>query len=224
MRCAFCGSQIAQAACSGCLALVPAGAKHCPMCGQALEKPQETAAPVRPCPGCTAALGSVQVGPYALRPCGACGGIWMDRHAFETLARSHENRDVFLESAHGSGQKELPPQDPMDVRYRSCPTCGKLMNRQNYARISGVVIDSCREDGFWFDRDELRKVVLFIEAGGLDRAARREREQRPSGGSGAEPMATVWGPDDPVLVGTTLPGRVGEVLVDAVGWALKLLP
>ena len=44
------------------------------------------------------------------------------------------------------------------------------MNRLNYARHSGVILDVCKTHGIWFDLDELRRVLAFITGGGLDRA------------------------------------------------------
>ena len=50
------------------------------------------------------------------------------------------------------------------------------MNRVNYAKRSGVVIDVCKAHGLWFDRDELRRILAFIASGGLDRARELEIE------------------------------------------------
>lgn len=210
MRCAFCGSQLAQAACPACLGLVPTGANHCPACGAALLRPAEEDAQAMNCPGCGGALGAVRVGSVQLRPCLACGGIWMGRTEFETLARVREARDVFLGSPHGEERGGSPPLS-MEVRYRPCPACGKLMNRMNYARISGVILDSCREDGFWFDSDELRKVVLFIESGGLDRA--REREETIVAATATALPGEYCGP--PHVAEDSLSALVVEVLFDA---------
>lgn len=49
------------------------------------------------------------------------------------------------------------------------------MNRFNFANCSGVVLDSCRPHGVWFDPDELRRIVEFIRGGGLDMARDKER-------------------------------------------------
>jgi Zn-finger nucleic acid-binding protein len=49
------------------------------------------------------------------------------------------------------------------------------MNRINFARCSGVVVDVCRGHGTWFDRDELSRIVEFIRGGGLDAARSREK-------------------------------------------------
>ena len=50
------------------------------------------------------------------------------------------------------------------------------MNRVNFASGAKVVLDICREHGTFFDRDELHRVVTFIQGGGLERARARERE------------------------------------------------
>jgi hypothetical protein len=63
------------------------------------------------------------------------------------------------------------------------------MQRKNYGRNSGVIIDVCLEHGIWFDRRELPLVLRFVEQGGLDRAeaaaareaADRDRQERIDG-------------------------------------------
>jgi Zn-finger nucleic acid-binding protein len=49
------------------------------------------------------------------------------------------------------------------------------MNRSNFARSSGVIIDICKKHGVWFDRDELPKIIDFITGGGMQRAREKER-------------------------------------------------
>lgn len=223
VRCAFCGSQLAQAACPACLALVPTGARHCASCGRPVDDREDEPGPSLACPACRGPLGSVRAGAVPLRPCLACGGIWMSRTDFEVLARTRESRDLFLGSPLGQAPEHLTGAGPETVRYRPCPCCGKLMNRVNFARISGVILDACREDGLWFDQDELRKVVQFIESGGLDRAARREREAAPRtlpGGAPEEGAGTLG-----VLHGTQadVPALVGELLWDAARLAARIL-
>jgi Zn-finger nucleic acid-binding protein len=73
---------------------------------------------------------------------------------------------------------QLPTNEGVEIekqiRYLPCPVCGDIMNRVNFANISAVIVDVCREHGTWFDRDELRHIVEFIHAGGLDQARQRE--------------------------------------------------
>jgi hypothetical protein len=73
---------------------------------------------------------------------------------------------------------------PATVRYRKCLTCGKMMNRVNFGRVSGTVVDVCKGHGTFLDAGELHAIVSFIQSGGLDRARERqiadlkEQEQR----------------------------------------------
>ncbi len=51
------------------------------------------------------------------------------------------------------------------------------MNRKNFARISGVIIDECRSHGGWLDAGELEKIRLFIADGGLEKAQDKQIER-----------------------------------------------
>jgi Zn-finger nucleic acid-binding protein len=61
--------------------------------------------------------------------------------------------------------------------YRPCAVCGALMNRQNYGRKSGVILDVCRAHGIWFDADELPRVLAWIRDGGEMRAGQLAAEE-----------------------------------------------
>ena len=50
------------------------------------------------------------------------------------------------------------------------------MNRVNFERVSGVLLDRCRDHGIWFDATELDAVLRFIKHGG-ERAADELRQQ-----------------------------------------------
>ena len=67
--------------------------------------------------------------------------------------------------------------DTWEVRYVPCPECGELMNRINFARCSGVIVDVCKRHGTWFQREELRRIVEFIRAGGLDVSRAKEKRE-----------------------------------------------
>jgi Zn-finger nucleic acid-binding protein len=69
------------------------------------------------------------------------------------------------------------------IRYLPCPSCKVLMHRVNFAKCSNVIVDVCKAHGTWFDKDELRRIVEFIRAGGFERArtneiAELERQRR----------------------------------------------
>ena len=63
------------------------------------------------------------------------------------------------------------------VRYVRCPVCAKVMNRQAYGRVSGIVLDVCKAHGLWFDAGELAEVIRFVEQGGLEHARERAAEE-----------------------------------------------
>jgi Zn-finger nucleic acid-binding protein len=48
------------------------------------------------------------------------------------------------------------------------------MNRLNYGKQSGILIDRCPADGLWFDGDELDAVLRWMRLGGERQAAERE--------------------------------------------------
>ncbi len=73
----------------------------------------------------------------------------------------------------GSNRGSEPPK----ITYAPCPQCGQLMNRINFARCSGVVVDVCKGHGTWFDPDELREIVEFIRAGGLETSRQKEKRE-----------------------------------------------
>ena len=50
------------------------------------------------------------------------------------------------------------------------------MNRVNFGRLSGTIVDVCRGHGTFLDSGELKAIVSFIDAGGLDRMREREIE------------------------------------------------
>lgn len=185
-QCPYCKAQLATVACPACFALVPLSASHCPGCGAEMT-PRVPAAPAEaPCPACGKAMAGNRIGDLDVQACLACGGLWLDRAVFEQLGARRERQGAVL----GALPVPLaPPAMALDpVRYRPCPGCGQRMNRVNYAKRSGVILDVCRAHGLWFDQDELHRVLSFIEKGGLDRARERELEELKEARRAAAPL------------------------------------
>jgi Zn-finger nucleic acid-binding protein len=175
LRCPYCQAQLATVACPVCFALAPVSASHCPGCGAALAAPRPAGPDGSSCPACAEPLAASRVGDLEVRECRACGGLWLDRAVFEQLGASRERQGAVLGALPAPS---APPVVPLGaVQYRPCPDCRQRMNRVNYARRSGVVLDVCREHGLWFDKDELRRVLAFIAEGGLDRSRELELEE-----------------------------------------------
>ncbi|HJV49712.1 MAG TPA: zf-TFIIB domain-containing protein [Geothrix sp.] len=174
-QCPYCRAQLATVACPACFALVPLNASHCPGCGAALA-PREAATPDgAPCPACAKPLASAKVGDLACQECLACGGLWLERSVFEQLGSSRERQGAVLGALPAPDAPVVASLEP--VQYRPCPSCRQRMNRVNYAKRSGVVVDVCKAHGLWFDKDELRRVLAFVAGGGLDRARELEIEE-----------------------------------------------
>jgi len=120
-------------------------------------------------------MSSISIGGEAMRECEHCSGLWLEVAAFERICSNREEQAAVLGGASMAPQAQTHSITET-VRYVPCPQCGQLMNRINFARCSGVVVDVCKGHGTWFDRDELREIVEFIRRGGLDLA--RENEKR----------------------------------------------
>ena len=185
-QCPYCQAQLATVACSTCFALVPRSAGHCPGCGAAMAPREAMVANGVPCPACAKPLAATTVGELEVQACLACGGLWLDRAVFEKLGTSRERQGALL------GALPAPSAPPVlkfeAVQYRPCPACQQRMNRTNYAKRSGVVLDVCKSHGIWFDKDELRRVLAFVSEGGLDRARELEIEELKEAKRAALPM------------------------------------
>ena len=47
------------------------------------------------------------------------------------------------------------------------------MNRVNFGRRSGVVVDVCKPHGTWFDAGELTQAIEWVSSGGLELAKKQ---------------------------------------------------
>lgn len=113
------------------------------------------------------------LGATSIRECERCIGLWVDVPSFEKICADREHQAAVLGAASPEPAKAVQEADK--VRYVPCPECQQLMNRINFARCSGVVVDICKGHGTWFDREELSRIVEFIRRGGLDAARSREK-------------------------------------------------
>lgn len=116
------------------------------------------------------------LGSTPVHECDNCHGLWVDTSVFEQICTDRERQSAAL----GHASENFRPGDrPFDAnyRYRPCPACAQLMHRINFAKCSGVVVDTCRAHGTWFDRDELQHIVEFIRRGGMDAAREKEKAE-----------------------------------------------
>jgi Zn-finger nucleic acid-binding protein len=153
------------------------GSKHCPHCGAAAVQAAAAELSVLKCPRCKTKMSSVTLGAMAMRECERCAGLWVEVAAFEKICADREQQSAVLGAASPAPAHQSPSGDPDKIRYVPCPQCGQLMNRINFARCSGVIVDVCKGHGTWFDRDELSGIVQFIRGGGLEVSRQKEKTE-----------------------------------------------
>ncbi len=127
------------------------------------------------CPRCGGALSSLDTAQGAALDCANCGGLFVPHDVMARLVEAH--RQIVPASIRPG------PMPPDVVSYLPCPDCGERMNRAVFGRRSGILVDTCKVHGTWFDAGELTGALAFVEKGGLDVAlaaekAEREREAR----------------------------------------------
>ncbi len=172
--CAYCGAALATVTCPSCFAAMFVGSRFCARCGAEAVRGLRDETPLA-CPRCAEEMQAISLGPTAVQECRACGGVWLDPGTLQALCDARERHaDVVSALAARVPTAAMPPET---VRYVPCPQCRKLMNRVNFAKSSGVVLDVCKAHGVWLDRGELQRVIGFVEGGGMAAARDRERER-----------------------------------------------
>ncbi len=124
-----------------------------------------------------------QLGSRRALECPMCLGLFVSVDTFETLIRNQENRVGEVKDGDALAKATLLAET---VTYIKCPVCGEVMNRMNYARISGVIVDYCKRHGFWLDNGELEKIAAFVASGGLKARYQLEMEEAKSAASKAK--------------------------------------
>ena len=155
--------------CGACLGWNLGSAKHCGWCGDALAS-RPAGQTSFPCPRCSSeVMRSARFRELEADECDRCGGLFL---ASAMLDRLVSQRD------HAARLHLALPVRPRHlesvVRYLACPVCQKGMNRKQFGRVSGVVVDACKDHGVWFDGGELQAVLDFVSRGGLERARQKD--------------------------------------------------
>ena len=176
-KCSYCGTRLAAVRCAGCFGTLFDGNRFCPHCGSAAARRAGTDFGRLRCPRCKSGRDGPLMDPVALNDvhldeCPACAGVWV-AHSTVTGVCTTASAQTDALALLGAPRNETE----RSVRYVRCPLCDVQMARRNYARRSGVIVDFCEPHGLWFDHDELRRVVEFIRAGGLEEARRADDER-----------------------------------------------
>ncbi len=176
--CPHCDVRFDNVRCARCYTLQEPGAFACRRCGDRLDLEPLLDATDAPCPRCEAPLESAGgAGGWEdarLQECPRCGGMFVLREALADILCRAELSGPF-------GQ-EVPRVQALDqVKYVRCPLCHRSMNRMNFGKLSGVIVDVCRAHGTWFDAGELTRVVAFAASGGLAKSRAREEQEKKEG-------------------------------------------
>jgi len=170
-KCSHCNSILATVACPACYGMIFVGAKFCSHCGVKVARKEGVSDSERACPRCKTATRAVVIGKTDLRECPRCEGLWADTETMQHICTDREQQSALL----GVAAPIPAPKTKLErVSYVPCPVCKQLMHRVNFARCSNVVVDVCKQHGTWFDKDELRRIVEFIQRGGFDKARAAE--------------------------------------------------
>lgn len=115
----------------------------------------------------------VQVGDTAMLECERCRAVWIDAATFEHVCASSEAQAAVLHHWPATAN----PNIGSEVRYRKCVACGTMMNRLNFGKLSGTIVDVCKGHGTLLDAGELHRIVTFVQGGGIERMRRRQIEE-----------------------------------------------
>jgi Zn-finger nucleic acid-binding protein len=168
-RCPYCQARLATVSCPSCFALMFEGAAYCTACGTKRSRIESEDTAAR-CPACRQVMSAATVGGTSLLECGRCDGVWVAADDFERLCAERDAQAAVLH--HFAEHK--PVSAGAAVRYRPCVRCGKMMNRVNFSRTSGTIVDVCRGHGTYLDAGELHAILTFVRGGGLERARKRQ--------------------------------------------------
>lgn len=209
--------------CPHCLARTPADGRFCIRCAKPVAGlvQEGKALDDRLCPRCEVPLLGKQIGDFSVIACAKCAGLFVPHETFEMM---QERRDHVIFSVDPIPRGEIQVEDT--VKYVRCPVCRNMMNRTNFARISGVIIDTCRGHGIWFDAGELEKLMDFVARGGLGKAkaAELERikdEEKLIAIRNAPTMSDRY--ETTAFGGLSHPEKASVDLLDAVGWIFSIL-
>lgn len=167
--------------------------EHCFFCGHALDAGQrcERCGAVRDardekrvrgrCPRCQVVrLFPFALDTVALQTCGRCKGCFLSTSDWDALLDAFARAplpEIVIGDASAVGDesvdrspyrraapvapKDSPPPDLTETVR--CPTCDEMMDRLEFAGISGVIVDVCKLHGVWLDAGELERVVTVIQ-------------------------------------------------------------
>ncbi len=113
------------------------------------------------CLSCGSTMKEVMYEGVNIDRCPDCGATWLDWKELGPIIERQKKE--FPEEKRVASLQERG-QDPSSDKAHSCPSCGKRMEKFQYAVNSGVYLDRCPDRcGLWLDEGELEKVQVVME-------------------------------------------------------------
>ena len=178
------------ARCSSCSAPLPANINRCTYCNVRNDVNLhgkhsysiKTRQSDRICPHCDKPLQTVKLDlsdPFYIERCKTCFGLFFDPGEIELLLESSVSNvfDINLKLIKNINKDRYKKNQ--SVKYVKCPVCQVLMNRVNFGRRSGVIIDQCKKHGIWVDNGEVTHLMEWKKAGGELLQAQQTEKKRP---------------------------------------------
>lgn len=92
--------------------------------------------------------------------CGKCRGVWVDKSALSGVARADGRAGRLGAARQARGSQVV-----------KCPVCYYWMERTDFEKCEGLVVDVCRRHGAWLDAGELQRMLSFLNGGNSAPAA-----------------------------------------------------
>lgn len=104
------------------------------------------------CPACKDTMVVLELDEVEIDYCASCGGIWLDSGELELLLEDSERKNELLSS--------FKINENSKEQAIKCPICYKNMQKVLCQTSREICVDKCvNNDGLWFDRDELARVI-----------------------------------------------------------------
>ncbi len=160
--------------CPKCFSETPAEGNFCYRCAEPIAGRIKEGLILhdRICPHCEKPMRGMHIGRFSIADCKDCGGAFIPHNVFEVM---QAQADKLILPTAPIERRKLTANQP--VRYLRCPTCRKMMNRTNFGRISGIIVDACGKHGIWFEPGEIQLVLEFIAKGGIRKSKEYELQR-----------------------------------------------
>jgi Zn-finger nucleic acid-binding protein len=144
---------------------------------------------------------------YEIDGCSICGGIWLDARTLKAMVAEAADLANKVTVKESQVSRRVVAEMSGPVRYRRCPVCKDMMARQNFERVSGIILDTCPEHGTYFDTGELQDVLNFVRSGGLVLAQQKKAKTE------AQLSAQEAAVRQPPAHGTAMTGQVKSMML-----------